>query len=316
MKLVIIYYYNNIFSGSLSKEDSFNQIEFIAVEEDKIIKQEELENDLVFETQQIYEEEIQDPLNSGLERALKENCGKYMCPSSLCGKFFTTSKKLKEHISNDHNQTEANETATEEDIQNEEHSDAQTGTELVNSPKIIKKSFICAICEKVCSNKPNLLRHVEKVHEKSGQVFFCPKCPKYFGYKQVRDRHIAANACHSRRNKNPQNLNINARNYAEQRNWYYGSKIRENYPIAPNFTQDIEKQLTSYPKQKILYKIKPKTAAITNDSLKHKCEECGAIFSNQSILIQHYSLIHPDFEHSVKEGQKIITSSYIHSDPS
>ena len=125
---------------------------------------------MVFETQQIYEEEIQDPLNSGLETALKENRGKYMCPSSLCGKFFTTSKKLKEHISNDHNQTEANETATEEDIQNEEQSDAQTGTELVNSPKIIKKSFICAICEKVCSNKPNLLRHVEKVHEKSKEL--------------------------------------------------------------------------------------------------------------------------------------------------
>jgi len=278
---------NSDYEDSISKED--NQIEFIAVEDEKVIKQEVdvIENNVDFVGVDIQEDdEIQDPLNSG---SLVENRGKYMCPSNLCGKFFTTHKRLKEHISNDHkygflkppNTSETNESGTEEEVgvQNEEQSEVPAGIEIVDSAKLvdsakpIKKSFICAMCEKVCSNKPNLLRHIEKVHEKSGQVFFCPRCPKYFGYKQVRDRHVAANACHSRRNKNPQNLNTGDQNFETQKSWYYGVDSGAG---------------------KMIYKIKPKNSGIKTDSHEaHKCKECGSLFSSRTILKNHMYAIHP-----------------------
>ena len=56
-------------------------------------------------------------------------------------------------------------------------------------------NYICSMCDRSFNLRRNWLRHVENVHEKSGKVYFCPNCPKYFSYKQVRDRHIEKKAC-------------------------------------------------------------------------------------------------------------------------
>ena len=145
-------------------------------------------------------------------------------------------------------------------------------------------NFICSLCERSFNLRRNWLRHVENVHNKSGKVFFCPNCPKYFSYKQVRDRHTAKNACKRGGNRGNSlqysraTLNTAHPDYSEIGQTFSCGDCSE---VFDNGLKYDEHKLEKH------------------DRNSHVCSRCKQVFEDKESMVLHMSSPHVRMEKKV-----------------
>ena len=164
-------------------------------------------------------------------------------------------------------------------------------TELVNPNKVLidrirpvykgpsELNFICSLCERSFNLRRNWLRHVENVHNKSGKLFFCPNCPKYFSYKQVRDRHTAKNACKRAGNRG------NSMQYAKVNTAYPDySEIGQTFSCGD--CSAIFDNGLKYDEHKLE----------KHDRDAHVCSRCKQVFEDKESMVLHMASPHVRME--------------------
>ena len=202
----------------------------------------------------------------------------YVC--SRCKEVFKDKESMALHISSPH------------------HGKNEKKTELVNpiQTKVLidrirpvykgpsELNFICSLCDRSFNLRRNWLRHVENVHNKSGKVFFCPNCPKYFSYKQVRDRHTAKNACKRGGNRGNSmqyaraTINTAHPDYSEIGQTFSCGDCRE---IFDNGLKYDEHKLEKHERN------------------SHVCSRCKQVFEDKESMVLHMSSPHVRMEKKV-----------------
>ena len=54
--------------------------------------------------------------------------------------------------------------------------------------------FICMMCRKKLKKFGNMKKHLQEIHLRSGEVYYCPPCNKY--YKAEQNIHAHIRKCH------------------------------------------------------------------------------------------------------------------------
>ena len=200
----------------------------------------------------------------------------YVC--SRCKRILKDKESFALHISSPHHGK--NEKKTESEYPNKVLIDRITPG--YKGPKEL--NFICSLCDRSFNLRRNWLRHVENVHNKSGKVFFCPNCPKYFSYKQVRDRHTAKNACKRGGNRGNSlqysraTLNTAHPDYSEIGQTFSCGDCPE---IFDNGLKYDEHKLEKH------------------DRNSHVCSRCKQVFEDKESMVLHMSSPHVRMEKKV-----------------